>query len=71
MVLSVIIDFAFSDVNHVCLGWRECPELKHASRKLLQLHKSGMLGKVWLVTGIVCGTFVSFLLAFVIYLTTL
>jgi hypothetical protein len=60
-----IIDFEFSDVNHACLGWRECPELKHVSDKLLQLHK------VWLITGMICGSFIFFLLAFVKHFTTL
>ncbi|KAI0253725.1 hypothetical protein BJV78DRAFT_163667 [Lactifluus subvellereus] len=66
-----IIDFAFSDVNHSCHGWRECPELKYAWHEQLQLgrlsrlafnRESGMLGKVRLLVGIVCGlSFVYFL----------
>ncbi|KAI0256932.1 hypothetical protein BJV78DRAFT_318311 [Lactifluus subvellereus] len=57
----MIIDFAFSDVEHTCLGWRECWELRDAWYKRLQLdrlafrHRSWMpLGKTGLVAGIVC-----------------
>jgi hypothetical protein len=30
-----IIDFAFSEVNHVCPGWRKCEELRYVWSELL------------------------------------
>jgi len=64
-----IIDFAFSDVNHTCPGWRVCHELKDAWHSKLRL--VGILGKVRvrLVMGlrVICGSLlIYFLFAYII-----
>jgi len=55
-----IIDFAFSNVDHTCPGWRECSELKSVWHelqldKLTFFHQSVTLGKFRSITGIICG----------------
>jgi serine/threonine protein kinase len=57
-----IIDFAFSNVNHTCPGWRECSELKSVWHelqldKLAFFHKSVTPGTSRFITGIICGVF--------------
>ena len=59
-----IIDFAFSDVDHTCPGWKECGELKESWHKLeleglAFRHRSGMPGTVQLVASIIFGLFVT------------
>ncbi|KAI0252589.1 hypothetical protein BJV78DRAFT_323116 [Lactifluus subvellereus] len=62
-----IIDFAFSKVDHTCPGWRECGELQRVWRKLelerlAFRHRSGILGTVRLVAGIISGLFIIYIL---------
>ena len=57
-----IIDFAFSNVDHTCPGWRGCSELKgmwHELQldRLTFFHKSVILGKFIPISGIICGIF--------------
>ena len=60
-----IVDFAFSDVDHTCPGWRDCYELKDAWHSKLRL--VGMLGKVGvkLIMGarVICGTLLFYVFA--------
>ena len=63
-----IIDFAFSDVDHMCPGWRECSELKRVWHelqldRLTFFHQSvTQVGKFRSIAGIICGiTFLSLL----------
>ena len=59
-----IVDFAYSDVDHTCPGWRDCYELKGAWHSKLQL--VGMLGKVGvkLIMGVrvICGALLFYFL---------
>jgi hypothetical protein len=58
----MIIDFAFSNIDHTCPGWRECGELKDVWRKLELERLSGMPGTVRRVAGITSGLFVIYIL---------
>jgi len=68
-----IIDFSFSEVDHECLGWRDCDELKDAWRFKLKLdflafhRKIGMLEIIRMVSVVVCGSILfHFLSSFII-----
>jgi hypothetical protein len=61
----MIIDFAFSDIDHECPGWRECDELKDVWRELelerLAFRLRSGMGMVRPIAGITSGLFVIYI----------